>query len=325
MAKATNAGLIGGTNAASASNPNGVYANGGYRPGAVSSSAQTNNPYPGGLNTNFDTTRAYIPPYLSNMGGYDAYACNGGLGTHASENGNGQDNDVNQAASLARNLRDQDPGMDTAATSALLNMYEGRIGEKNSLAEQIAGSDDQLTRQQDLNKAAAGSAVGEGLRNTRNNFNDRGLLYSGARQGGESAVRAAGASQLASSVAGTARDASNSKTAAQNAYASVDLASQQDTLKRANDAFDTASANNIARLQAYQQLAGGIGSAAGSIAGSKSSSGPSYQNPASGWNPNASSLTADGSFSQPQMGSQYSPNTNYGLLGGNQSLTATGR
>ncbi len=158
-------------------------------------------------------------------------------------------------------------GVDFGANSAQENVLRSRIGMKNSLAEQIAGSGDQLSKAQDINKATAGSALDQGLKNTRQNYSGRGLLYSGMRQGAEQGVKAGVASQLSSAMTGTARDAANSKMAAQNAYASVDLASQQENLTRANQAFDTASANNIARLQAMQQLGSGLGSAAGSLYG----------------------------------------------------------
>ncbi len=161
-------------------------------------------------------------------------------------------------------------GVDFGHNAALENMYSTRIGLKNSLAEQIGASSGLLNQEQDTNKLAAGSAIGEGLKNTRNNYNSRGLLYSGAREGGEQKVRSQGASQLAATMAATTRDSENSTNKAKAAYAAVDFANQQDTLNRANQAFDTANANNIARLQAFQQLGQGVGAAAGSIAGSYS-------------------------------------------------------
>ncbi len=308
-------GLLGQDPNASPTNPDGTRR-------TAQSSAPTN-PYQGGLTTDFSgLTNA--PGGPGDPSGGQVVQDQARLGNQRYMNNlagpGGGDPDVIQANYNAWKLQNPNTGNDGAEEGALLNMYRGRIGEKNSLASQIAGSDSQLTQQQDLNKATAGSAVGAGLKNTRQNFNDRGLLYSGARQGGEAAVRASGASQLASTMAGTARDAANSKTAAENAYASVDLASQQDTLTRATQAFDTANANNIARLQAFQQLGGGIGAAAGSIAGSMSPSGPSYSNPASGWNPG---LSGDGSLAMPTMGSQYG-GPSYGLLGGTQNQQATG-
>lgn len=196
----------------------------------------------------------------------------------------------------------QNDGVDYAHNSALENVYQGRIGEKNSLAEEIGAAPGLLTQQQDVNKAVSGQALGQGLKETRQNFNNRGLLYSGAREGGEQSVKNQGASDLANSMAGSARDSANSTTAAKNAYASVDLASQQQTLNLATQSFDTANANNIARLQAMQQLGSGVGAAAGTIAGSYN---PSTTNPTTNWQPEQ--------LQQPQIGSQYSGQTSYSV------------
>lgn len=247
-----------------------------------SQAAQINNPYRGGLMTSF------ADPETAAAASYDP------------------DSDVASLAALtnedtsARN--GQDSGVDFAHNSALENVYKGRIGEKNSLAEQIGAAPGLLNQQQDVNKAVSGQALGQGLKETRQNYNNRGLLYSGAREGGEQSVKNQGASDLAQSMAGTARDSANSLTAAQNAYASVDLAAQQQTLNLAQTSFDTANANNIARLQAMQQLGSGVGAAAGSIAGSYN---PSTPSPTTSWQPEQ--------LQQPQIGSQYSNQTSYGL------------
>lgn len=172
-----------------------------------------------------------------------------------------------------------DEGVDFSHNAALENMYRTRIGLKNTLSDQIGSAEGLLKQQQDTNKLAVGEATGEGLRHTRENFNSRGLLYSGAREGGEQKVRSAGASQLAKSMAGSARDSANATNAAKAAYASVDFANQQDTLNRANQAFDTANQNNIARMQATQQLYGGLGQAAGTVAGSIHRPGEKGSNP----------------------------------------------
>ncbi len=161
-------------------------------------------------------------------------------------------------------------GVDFAADAAQENMYRGRIGIKNSLAEQIAANPDQLAEQESNLKQSAGEALGQGLKGTRENFNRRGLLYSGAREGGETKVKGAVAGSLASGLSGARRESANSLSTAQNAYGSVDLANQQQSLELAHQAFDTANQNNIARLQAMQQLGLGLGSAVGSIAGSRS-------------------------------------------------------
>ncbi len=193
----------------------------------------------------------------------------------------------------ARNGMDE--GVDFGHNAALENMYSTRIGLKNNLSDEINSAPGLLNQAQDQNKLVAGEALGQGLKNTRENFNSRGLLYSGAREGGEQSVQSAGASQLARSMAGTAQDSANSTNTAKAAYAAVDLANQQDTLNRANQAFDTANQNNIARLQAMQQLGSGVGKAAGTIAGS-------YSSPT----PNSPPVSSDGSYNyNPNAGNMY--------------------
>lgn len=179
------------------------------------------------------------------------------------------DADVRGAAEAAFNLQNPGAGVDTAAESARYNMYKGRIGTKNSLAEQIANSERNLRKQEDLLTQNAGQALGEGVKNTRQNYNSRGLLYSGLRQGGEQQVKQGVASSLNAGVSGAKQDAYKSRTSAQNAYAAVDLANAQESLNMAHQAFDTATRNSIARMQAMQQLGQGVGAVAGAYYGSQ--------------------------------------------------------
>lgn len=194
-----------------------------------------------------------------------------------------QDSDVLGAQRVANETADayagKNDGVDYAANNALLNMYKGRIQTKNALAEQIAGNEGQRKNEISSIYGEAGNAARQGTRNTRENFNSRGLLYSGMREGGENAVRSAVGSKMSSDISGTNREAANSLAKAKNAYASVGLQNAQENLKLADEAVTTSSKNNIARLQAYQQMWGGIGQAAGSIYGSynKSQGAPSPQ------------------------------------------------
>lgn len=179
------------------------------------------------------------------------------------------------------------PGVDFSADNALLQMYEGRIGQKNTLGSEINANGTQRMGAIQEDQATANSALGQGINNTDSNYNSRGLLFSGAREAGEQQVRGNVASSLASSVAGTQQDYAQTLAAQQNAYANVDLAGASQAWTMAQQAASTASANNIARLQAMQQLGSGVASAAGTIAGSAATSGnpASYINPAAGWDP----------------------------------------
>jgi hypothetical protein len=241
---------------------------------------QQTGPYRGGLKSDFD--------FSGWTGSYDGSTEGEGQSPYANDpesfgyNSGGagdSDADVRGAAQAAFELQHAGSGTSRADQQALLNMYKGRIATKNTLAEQIAGSDRNLREQEDLLTGAAGEALGSGLKNTRENFNSRGLLYSGLRQGGEQKVKQGVAGSLSSGISGAKRDAANAKSSAQNAYAAVGLQNAQESLQLAHQAFETATRNSIARLQAMQQLGSAAGSAIGTMAGSRqqSPSAPSNQ------------------------------------------------
>jgi hypothetical protein len=270
---ATKQGLLNGTATPSAS--------------TASPAASGTQPYQGGLQTNFTNQSAYIAP-AGFRGGESGYNYN---------TGNSSDADVNAAQYLTNEMGNaaagKDSGVDSAADQAQLNMYEGRIVEKNSLSDAINQNPALEAQAEDTDRSAANSSLASGVKNTQQNYNNRGLLYSGMRQGGEDSVREGVASQMASNLAGTKSDYANSLTSAKNAYASVDLANAQDQIDRSNAAFDTANQNNIARLQAQQQLGEGLGKAVGGVMGSMNST-PAVS-PTTGWTPQQLSLPDIGS------------------------------
>lgn len=225
--------------------------------------SQGKGPYAGNLQTDFSKTDvlAGVPENqrgLANIAPGLMY----GFGQR-----NNPDADVRGAQRAYDEMTHPNSGTSGAEQQALYNMYLGRIGIKNSLAEQIAANSGQRTQAENDLRQSAGEALDTGLRHTRENYSRRGLLYSGQRETGELKERGAVASALESGLSGARRDSANSLSAAQNAYASVDLANQQESLKLANEAFDTASRNNIARMQAMQQLGHGLGSVVGYFAG----------------------------------------------------------
>jgi hypothetical protein len=144
------------------------------------------------------------------------------------------------------------------------------INTKNALAEQIATAEGGMKSGalHDVYGEAT-RALNQGLKKTNENYNNRGLLYSGLREGGEQKVRAGVGAKLSSDIASTNREMSNVAAKAKAAYAQVGLQNQQQTIELANQAFETASRNNVARLQAYQQFWGGLGQAAGTYFGSR--------------------------------------------------------
>ena len=288
-------GLLNTTNPsqnASPNNPNGIYRPQ-MRSAAPSSGATADNPYAGGFNLNPTAGLGPINYYSPISGRYDT-------STSTDADAQALQHYVNEAAAAHAGL---DKGVSYNDNAALQNLYRGRLAEKNSLSEQIGALPGQEKQQESLLTGQAGQSLGQGLKNTRQNFNNRGLLYSGMRQAGEQQVKQGIASNLDSAISGSRKDSANALSSAQNAYASVDLQQAQQSLELANQAFDTANANNIARLQAMQQLGQGVGAAVGAYAGSRS---PSTQSPTTGWSPQQ--------LQMPQMGSQYSPAVTSGLV-----------
>jgi len=197
----------------------------------------------------------------------------------------GRDRDVRGAADAHYQLTHANEGTNSQEQLALFNMYQGRIKQKNALAEQIHGNDEQKRNSISSIYGTAKQALGQGLKNTRENFNRRGLLYSGLRESGESKVRGGVGAQMSGSIADTNREYANSLEKSKQAYASVGFASAKENMELANQAFHTVNQNNIARMQAFQQFAGGLGQAAGYAYGSQKPgqaeqpagpSGPSY-------------------------------------------------
>lgn len=152
------------------------------------------------------------------------------------------------------------------ARSALANM-EARDTTRRGLVAGIESMPGQYQEEVDLLKGEANRALGTGLSNTRKNFNKRGLLYSGLREGGEQSVKSGVASSLASGMAGTTRDYQNLLDQRKQAIASLGLQNQQAQLEAANQAFEMTQRNNVARAQAFQQLGQGVGYGVGMYAG----------------------------------------------------------
>lgn len=157
-------------------------------------------------------------------------------------------------------------GRPDVARSALANL-EAKDTTRRGLVAGIESIPGQYQEEVDLLKGEANRALGTGLSNTRKNFNKRGLLYSGLREGGEQSVKSGVASALASGMAGMTRDYQNLLDQRKQAIASLGLQNQQAQLEAANQAFEMTQRNNVARAQAFQQLGQGVGYGAGLYAG----------------------------------------------------------
>ncbi len=253
--------------------------------------SQSNQQYRGDLQTDFQGR------YDSPGGNFNSYQ-------------NDSDADVRHAQEMTSVLSQAraglNPGVDSNAVAAQLSAIKARIGIKNSLGQAIGSNDAREGQSEDILRGEAGDALNQGVKNTNQNYNSRGLLYSGMREHGVNDVKSGVASNLASGLAGTKQEYSNLKSKQQQAYASVGQAQQAEQVALANQTFETVNQNNIARQQAYQQLAGGVGQVAGMMYGGKSSS---TSAPAGYNNPSSYSQVNSSTLSMPQQGSQQ-----YGLL-----------
>lgn len=270
----------------------------GYASGQQLAGNTSNDAYRGNLQTDFQNE-------FSNPGGT------------IMNYGNDSDSDVRQAQMLTtilgRGTHGLDQGMDQVATSAQLDAVKARIGLKNSLGQSIGTNASREGEAEDVLRGDVNASMGEGVKHTTQNFNDRGLLYSGMRESGVNKVKAGAASQLSSGLSDTRREYANLKEQQQQAYATIGMQQQQENIQRANQTFDVVSQNNIARQQATQQLAGGIGQ----IAGMASKYGAQiYQNSQNGtkpWTSPTGQNTSDpSSYGSVNSGNFMQP----GLLGG---------
>lgn len=115
----------------------------------------------------------------------------------------------------------------------------------------------------------ARGALTQGISNTRKNFNRRGLLYSGLRQGGEQGLRGQVASSLASSIAGSNQDLENEAKGREMSASSVGLQGFGDAISRNNQLFDIRNQNAMERRKALASLGQGVGYMAGSYYGNR--------------------------------------------------------
>jgi hypothetical protein len=199
-----------------------------------------------------------------------------------------RDADVYHAAMLQRYLNG-DPSYagdargfagstDASTVQSALNNLLARSANRQGIKSSLNAMPGMEQQEEGLLKRDASDAMGQGIRNTRQNYNQRGLLYSGMREGGEAKVRAQTAGTLESQIASTRQDYAKATDAKQQALVSLGMADEKEKLDRANALFETTTKNNIARQQAFQQLGEGVGYAAGAYYGSHNQpAGSNYQ------------------------------------------------
>jgi hypothetical protein len=106
---------------------------------------------------------------------------------------------------------------------------------------------------------AARDQLNETTKTIRASANQRGLLYSGMRQGQEAGARGRMASILAQQRAEINKEAEDLAAAKDATAANVGLAGYDNAIKRADDAYNLASQNEIARRKALAQIGEGVG------------------------------------------------------------------
>ncbi len=202
--------------------------------------------------------------------------------------------------------------------SAGFNMFYDPLSPGQKLTEQLGTSaynfrtglvDKENAAANDI-KAQAGQTLDQGLRQTREGANSRGLLYSGLRQGAEQGLRGRVANAMASQIAGSNADLNKQadardQTAAQAAMGQAAAAQQAQA-----QADQMAAENAVYRAQQMQQLSGAIGYGFGRYM-ELSSSSPSQPQ----------------GLVMPQIGSQYASNPNQyqGILGSNDMTFDTNK
>lgn len=140
-------------------------------------------------------------------------------------------------------------------------------------------------------ESTANQALERGTKQTRQNYNRRGLLYSGLRQGAEQTVKGNVASTLARQIADVNKQYQDLASSKENVAANVGLQGYGEALQRANQLYDSQQANSVARNQALQQFGSGIGYLAGSAYGSRPTADQTYGTPTQStayYNPNSS-------------------------------------
>ena len=167
------------------------------------------------------------------LGGVDAFTL-GGAGTLAKKFVGGAPNAPN-------------PGEDPNVT-ALRNKLYGEAGDFEShLGDYQKDASNQIERE-------GSQALESGVKGTRQNFNRRGLLYSGLREGAEQGVRGRVASTMASQKAQSNQELSNLSKSKWEKAAQVGLQSYQDSVNREAEIASVNLQNQVARAQMMQQL-----------------------------------------------------------------------
>lgn len=179
------------------------------------------------------------------------------------------DDEKNELANLNYLYWKRLNGADQRTALSQMSAIQQRGNLRSGLQSAINDAPGQMEDELGLLRNQASDNLNKGIRSTRKNYSDRGLLYSGIRQGAEASKRNEAASTLASNEAGVRQDFANLTDKRKQAIASLGMDSQNRSLELADQALESSMRNRVARLQAMETLAGGLGAAAGTYYGSQ--------------------------------------------------------
>lgn len=200
-----------------------------------------------------------------------------------------QKRNFHQSSGFQQNFDPLNPGQqltEQLGTSAY-NFRTGLTSSENDASNDI--------------KNQAGTALDQGIRQTREGANSRGLLYSGLREGAEQGVRGRVANAMASQINQSNSDLNKAADARDNTAAQAALG-QAAAAQAAQAEVDKANSENaVFRAQQMQQISGAAGYGFGQLYGG------------------AGKPQQDTGLTQPQVGSQYASNPDpyKGILGSN--------
>lgn len=179
--------------------------------------------------------------------------------------GGARSTDAYEAAQQDRNMYLDPTRMKYADARSPAQLLQDRLGTgaynfRRSLAETQANAADDI-------KSQAGSTLDQGLRDVRSGANNRGLLYSGLRQGAEQDYRGKVASTMAKQVAQSNADLSKRADSMDEIAANAKLQGMQQSMQAQAQVDRMAQENAVMRAQQMQQLTGAVGYGFGRWAG----------------------------------------------------------
>lgn len=178
---------------------------------------------------------------------------------------------VNGESGFKRDARAFAGSANVDVARSAINSMLARYNQRKGLNAAIAGAPEELQKEEGILKAQADQSLNQGLEGTRKNFNRRGLLFSGMREGGEQTVRNSVANALQSSLQGARQSSNDLTTKRKAAVASLGLQAEKESLAQAEQQFQINMQSSVARQQALQQLGGSLGQIGGMAYGSQDS------------------------------------------------------